>query len=323
MPYCKGCLKENVDGFCPACETRLFDRAGVPAKLSFNWHDIQDRITGYPAAFSISGVQPKGFIGRDKNKLLAPNRKNESMYIIKPCLDSRRTLYSDSPANEHLTMSMAAQIFKITTAKCAFMTFENGEPAYLTRRFDRDKEGNRLLQEDFVSVMNASPGPNDHGLYKYYSYSYEDVGNRLSPADQINFIRILIFNFLTGNGDFHLKNMSLLESPDGDMLLSPAYDLMNTKLHIDDSDLAMNLFKEMERTGGERLSSKYNYTNKDFNELGKRLGIRERILQSIEKEFLASMPAMLKFIGKSFLSEAGKLKYKEVVEEHFGLMFAG
>jgi serine/threonine-protein kinase HipA len=276
---------------------------------------------GQPTGFSISGVQPKGFIGRDKNNLLASNRNIESMYIIKPFLDTRRTLYMDSPANEHLTMIMAGQLFNISTAQCGFVKFANGEPAYLTRRFDRDINGNVLGQEDFVSVLNAPPGTNDHGIYKYNSFTYEDVGNRLNPVDQIRFIRILVFNFLTGNGDVHLKNLSLLESADGDMLLSPSYDLINTKLHINDPKIAMNLFKEMERTKQNLLTTTYDYKIADFLELGKRIGIRNRILLPIEKEFRVAKADMLLFVDKSFLSNAGKLKYKEVVELHHDQLF--
>ena len=321
MANCNGCLKKNINGFCSACETKLFDRSKVPTQLEFNWNDIQDRIIGQPAGFSISGVQPKGFIGRDKNNLLAPNRDIESMYIVKPFLDSRRTLYNDSPANEHLTMTMADQLFNISTAKCALVKFANGEPAYLTRRFDRDKEGNVLGQEDFVSILNAPPGTNDHGLYKYNSFAYEDVGNQLNPADQISFIRILVFNFLTGNGDVHLKNLSLLESVDGDMLLSPSYDLMNTKLHINDPKIAMNLFKEIERTKQNLLTATYDYKIGDFLELGKRIGVKDRLLLPIENEFRAAKSNMLLLVDKSFLSDAGKLKYKEVVELHHSQLF--
>jgi len=321
MANCNGCLKEDIDGFCSACETKLFDRSKVPSQLEFNWHDIQDRIMGQPTAFSISGVQPKGFIGRDKNNLLAPNRDIESMYIIKPFLDSRRTLHVDSPANEHLTMIMASQLFNISTAKCGLVKFENGQPAYLTRRFDRDKNGNVLRQEDFVSVLNATPETNDHGLYKYNSFTYEDVGNRLNPTDQIKFIEILVFNFLTGNGDVHLKNLSLLESADGDMLLSPSYDLMNTKLHLNDPEMAMNLFKEMERTKQNLLTATYDYKIGNFLELGKRIGVRDRILLSMVEKISAARTDMLLLIDKSFLSDAGKLKYKEVVQLHHSKLF--
>ena len=178
-----------------------------------------------------------------------------------------------------------------------------------------------LRQEDFVSVLNATPDTNDHGLFKYNSFTYEDVGNKLNPTDQINFIRILIFNFLTGNGDVHLKNLSLLESTDGDMLLSPSYDLMNTKLHINDPKIAMNLFKEMERTKHNLLTTTYDYKIGDFIKLGKRIGVRERILLSIEKEFRIAKADMLLLVKKSFLSDAGKLSYKEVIDLHHDQLF--
>lgn len=317
MSYCHGCLKENVNGFCSACESKLFDRSKVLTKLSFNWDDIEDKILGSQAGFSISGVQIKGLIGRDKNKLLAPNRDIESMYIVKPFLDSRRKLHLDSPANEHLTMQMAKQLFNIPTAECAFMHFADGEPLYLTRRFDR-KKGEKLRQEDFVSILQVNA--NDR-YYKYTSFSYEDVGMKLNPTDRIRFIRLLIFNFLSGNGDVHLKNISMLESKDGSMLLSPAYDLMNTKLHANDPQIAMNLFKEMERTTDNHFNNTYTYKIKDFIELGTRLKIRRKILDSITEQCQEKENEMIKFIDKSFLSDAAKQKYQETLNTHFKQLF--
>lgn len=319
MAYCKGCLKDNTNGFCSACESKLFNRSKVSPILDFNWDDIENKRPGYPGIFSISGVQPKGFIGRNKNKLLVPNIKTESMYIVKPFLDSRRKLAMDSPANEHLTMTMANQLFNISTAECAYMHFANGEPVYLTRRFDRNINGEKLRQEDFVSILEIA---SDDKYYKYNSSSYEDVGNKLTPVDRIKFIKILIFNFLTGNGDVHLKNLSLLESEDGDMLLSPSYDLMNTKLHIDDPQMAMNLFKEMERTKEHLLSKTYEYKINDLIELGKRLQIKERILKSITDEFRAAKNNMLRFVDRSFLSDEGKQKYQETINNHYKQLFA-
>jgi len=160
-----------------------------------------------------------------------------SIYIIKPQL-SRFDLPSDSPANEHVTMQMAKQLYGIRTAECCFMKFSNGTPAYVTRRFDYDKDEEKLNQEDFASVLQAEKSIDDN--YKYNAKTYEDFGDILSPLNKVEFIRILIFNFLTGNGDAHLKNFSLLETSDGDMQLSPSYDLMNTKIHINDSPVALN-----------------------------------------------------------------------------------
>lgn len=105
------------------------------------------------------------------------------------------------------------------------------------------------------------------------------------------------------------------------MLLSPSYDLMNTKLHITNPKIAMNLFKEMERTKQNLLTATYDYKIGDFLELGKRIGVKVRILLSIEKEFRAAKANMYMLVDKSFLSEAGKLKYKQVIELHHGQLF--
>ncbi|HUH74679.1 MAG TPA: HipA domain-containing protein [Chitinophagales bacterium] len=320
MEYCYGCLKENVKGFCSACEKRLFNRSKISHQLKFNWEDISKVIDGYPAGFSISGVQTKGFIGKATGTDLSPfltNNEN-SIYIIKPLL-SRFDMPSDSPANEHVTMQMAKQLFGIRTAECCLMKFANGSPAYVTRRFDYNKNEEKLNQEDFASILQARK--NNDGSYKYNAKTYEDLGAVLSPLNKVEFIRILIFNFLTGNGDAHLKNFSLLETSDGDMQLSPSYDLMNTKIHINDSPIALNLFKELERTNLPR-GQNYSYQIKDFIELGKRLEIRDRLLKNIVNKFEKSEDKMKEMINKSFLSDTAKTKYLETIQNSFKQLFS-
>jgi hypothetical protein len=83
----------------------------------------------------------------------------------------------------------------------------------------------------------------------------------------------------------------------------------------------MNLFKEMERTKQNLLTTTYDYKIGDFLELGRRIGVRERILPSVEKEFRAAKSDMLLLVDKSFLSDAGKLKYKDVVDQHHDQLF--
>ncbi|NQU33182.1 MAG: HipA domain-containing protein, partial [Bacteroidetes bacterium] len=157
MAQCNGCLKDNIKGFCSSCEKVLFNRSKVSPQLKFNWEDISKRIDGQPLGFSISGVQRKGFIGKPRGIELIPKMDiNEiSKYIIKPML-SRFNLPDQSPANEHLTMQIAKQLFRIKIAECAFMSFANGTPAYITKRFDYDANGEKLNQEDFVSVLKAA-----------------------------------------------------------------------------------------------------------------------------------------------------------------------
>ena len=311
MAQCNGCLKDNINGFCSSCATVLFDRSKISPQLKFNWEDIAKRIDGIPMGFSISGVQRKGFIGKPRGVELVPKMdvNERSQYILKPIL-SRFNLPDQSPANEHVTMQMAKQLFGIKIAECAFMTFANGTPAYLTKRFDYDKNGKKLNQEDFVSVLKAA--------HKYESKTYEDVGNWLGSLNRVDFLRILIFNFITGNGDAHLKNISLLETADGDMMLSPSYDLMNTKIHVTDNFLALNLFKEFEQTSLS-LGEKYKYKSKDFLKFGKRLKIREPIIQKIIDAFNKKEKEMLAMVDKSFLSADAKKLYKKNVLDNFKL----
>jgi len=320
MEHCFGCLKDDVKGFCSSCEKRLFDRSKINPHLTFNWEDISKVIDVYPAGFSISGVQTKGFIGKATGTQLSPNLANNenSIFIIKPLL-SRFDLPSDSPANEHVTMQMAKQLYGIRTAECCFMKFANGTPAYVTRRFDYNKKEEKLNQEDFASILQATKDNN--GSYKYNAKTYEDFGDVLSALNKVEFIRILIFNFLTGNGDAHLKNFSLLETQDGDMQLSPSYDLMNTKIHVSDSSIALNLFRELERTNLPR-GQNYSYTIKDFTELGKRFGISDRLLNKTVTEFEDTEDKMKGMINKSFLSDSAKSKYLETVKKNFEQLFS-
>lgn len=309
MAQCNGCLKDNINGFCSSCETILFDRSKVSPQLSFNWEDISKRIDGQPMGFSISGVQRKGFIGKPRGKELVPkmNVDEKSQYIIKPML-SRFNHPNQSPANEHVTMQAAKQLFGIKTAECAFMNFTNGAPAYITKRFDYNKKGEKLNQEDFASVLKAAD--------KYESKTYQHVGEWLSPLNKVDFLRILIFNFITGNGDVHLKNISLLETADGDMMLSPSYDLMNTKIHLTDNLLALNLFEELEQTSLP-LGEVYTYTSKDFIEFGKRIKIKDAIVLKTIDKFNSKESELLAMIDKSFLSDAAKDLYKTNVIENY------
>jgi len=320
MEHCYGCLKENIKGFCSSCEKKLFDRSKINPQLNFNWEDLSKVIVGYPAGFSISGVQTKGFIGKATGTELSPilAENENSIYIIKPLL-SRFDLPSDSPANEHLTMQLAKQLYGIRTAECCFMKFANDSPAYVTRRFDYNKDEDKLNQEDFASVLQANK--NNDGSYKYLAKTYEDFGDILSPLNKVEFIKILIFNFITGNEDAHLKNFSLLETSDGDMQLSPSYDLMNTKVHVNDSPIALNLFNELERTSLPR-GQIYSYSIEDFIKLGKRFDLGERLLNKIVKEFEGTEDKVKEMINKSFLSNNAKQKYLDTVEKNFAQLFS-
>ena len=146
------------------------------------------------------------------------------------------------PANEHLTMQIARQIFKIETAENALIFFADGTPAYITKRFDINLDGTKNAQDDFASL--AGKTPQTHGEHYKYSGNYLDLFELMKyylPAyrsESPKLLKLILFNYLFSNGDAHLKNFSITETDLGDYRLSPAYDLLNSRIHVDDIDFA-------------------------------------------------------------------------------------
>jgi serine/threonine-protein kinase HipA len=243
---CPGTLAAGFDTYSSSSLRRVFNGRKVHHILPYNspaTDDITDELFAENRKrMSISGVQEKFSVILDKNKLRLIEEGEQGTHILKPVPNAGKDA-GQMPANEHLTMQIARQVFNIETAENALIFFRNGQPAYITRRFDRDGEGIKLAKEDFASLTGRTP--QTHGEnYKYqgnYLELFEQMKNHL-PAyklEAVKLFKLLVFNYLISNGDAHLKNFSLLETPQGDFRLSPAYDLMNTRIHIADADFAL------------------------------------------------------------------------------------
>jgi serine/threonine-protein kinase HipA len=147
------------------------------------------------------------------------------------------------PANEHLTMQIARQVYGIETAENALIFFQNGAPAYITKRFDVGPEGIKLAQDDFASLDGRTPQTRGEH-YKYLGNYLElfRLMEKYVPAYKVEapkLLKVLIFNYLFSNGDAHCKNFSILETPIGDYRLAPAYDLLNSRIHVKDREFAL------------------------------------------------------------------------------------
>jgi serine/threonine-protein kinase HipA len=204
-------------------------------------------------------------------------------------------------------------VYGINTAENALIFFKNGSPAYITMRFDVKDDGSKWGKEDFATLAGKTKdnaGPN----FKY-EYSYEDAGmliQKYVSAWRIEiekYFSLVLFNYLFSNGDAHLKNFSLLESSKGDYLLSPAYDLVNTKFHVDDSDFAFDkgLFADDFKSNKYRINGHPNKS--DFEEFGRRIGVLENRIEKIMTPYLEKQPLMESLISRSFLSDANKRGY--------------
>ncbi len=320
IKYCPGTLAEGNNTYSRACLRRIFNNKSVSHILPYNSpqsdEDDDSKFVDNRKRISISGVQEKMSLILDKNKLRLTEEGEQGNYILKPIPRDLKKV-DQVPANEHLTMQIAQQVYGINTAENALIFFKDGKPAYITKRFDvkvdpdsyRDKWG----KEDFASL--AGKTEENAGINFKYDYSYEEMFELLKkyvPAYLVEtekMFALIVFNYLFSNGDAHLKNFSLLESPNGDYLLSPAYDLINTRIHVDDTDFALDhgLFKDDFKSGAYKINNHANV--EDFKELAKRMEIKESRIDKILAPFLEKQPKIEELINHSFLDDKTKRAY--------------
>ncbi|MDP2724572.1 MAG: HipA domain-containing protein [Bacteroidales bacterium] len=246
IKYCPGTLAEGFNTYSRVCLNRVFQGKKVYHVLPYDSPasnpETDELFEENRNRLSISGVQEKFTVILEKNKLRLANEGERGTHILKP-IPGFGKKPDQMPANEHLTMQIARQVFGISTAENALIFFNNGAPAYITKRFDIDNNGSKLAQEDFASLAGRTP--QTHGEHYKYSGNFLELFQIMKsfvPAYKIEapkLLRVLMFNYLFSNGDAHYKNFSLLETSMGDFRLSPAYDLLNSRIHIKDSDFAL------------------------------------------------------------------------------------
>lgn len=316
LKYCPGTLTEGFSTYSPGCLRNLFNGKKVNHILSYDQPQMNEEVAELfienRKRISISGVQEKLSFILKKNVLRLTKEGEQGTYILKPIPRDLKKV-DQVPANEHLTMQIAKQVYGLNTAENAIIFFQNGSPAYITKRFDIKKDGTKWGKEDFATLAgktNDIAGPN----FKY-AFSYEEAGlliQKYVSAWRIEiekYFSLVLFNFLFSNGDAHLKNFSLLEASKGDYLLSPMYDLLNTKMHVDDSDFALNkgLFADNYKSDPYKKS---NHPNKnDFEEFGRRIGVSENRIEKLMTPYLKKQPFVEVFIGRSFLTDVNKRGY--------------
>ncbi|MBO4574740.1 MAG: HipA domain-containing protein [Bacteroidales bacterium] len=318
LRFCPSTLAEGFDTFSPTARKQLFDGRKVSHILNFDSPNSENteaqEFVKHVGRISLSGVQPKAGLLLDANdNLVKPADGERSRYILKPAPMSYSMLERKfCPANEHLTMQLAAQVYGIETAANAICFFKDGEMAYLTKRFDIDKDGTKFQQEDFASLAGLTKA-NGGSDYKYNNLSYEECAEiirtyvRVAAIDILKFFRIIVFNYLTLNDDAHLKNFSLVNRDDGEYRLAPAYDLINTDLHLREHRifaLDKGLFKE-----GMQFSDVKSVYRKDFEEFGRRIGLNKNLVTHEIDRFATSQSLAKTLIDRSFLSDRLKIDY--------------
>ncbi len=319
IKYCPCTLVEGFDNYSPAGLRLLFNRKKVSHILEFNApqvdEEVAEKLRQNSKSISISGAQFKQFLVLENNKLRLTQQGEPGQYILKP-IPIRPPFGKEKelPANEHLTMQIAKQVYGIRTDECALVFFQNGEPAYITKRFDYNKDRSKIAQEDFASISGRSKEKDDESYRN--NGSYEDIARYMKkyvsafPVEIEKYFERIVFNFLFSNGDAHLKNFSLQQSQSGDYVLSPAYDLINTAIHISfDSFFALEdgLFADDYETESFKVLGFYAYD--DFYEFGLKIGMLENRVRTILDKYRSKNKQVIVLTQSSFLTEPIKELY--------------
>jgi serine/threonine-protein kinase HipA len=314
IKYCPGTLAEGFDTYSRTCLNRVFQGKKVHHVLPYDSPtsnpETEELFYENRKRISISGVQEKFSVLLEKNKLRLANEMERGTYILKPIPGTGKK--SDQmPANEHLTMQIARQIYGIETAENAMIFFKNGTPAYITKRFDVKEDGTKLAQDDFASLAGRTP--QTHGEHYKYLGNYLELFQLMEehlPTYKLEapkLLRLLLFNYLFSNGDAHLKNFSLLETSMGDYRLSPAYDLLNSRIHLEDKDFALDDGLLPRKLAQGKIKHQ-------FAVLAENTGINEKIFNTIMALMLSRVESVEKMIHASFLSETTKRNYWQLYQ---------
>lgn len=309
IKYCPGTLAAGFSTYSRTCLKRVFLGKAVYHVLPYDSPtsnpEMDELFEQNRKRMSISGVQEKFSVILEKNKLRLINEGERGTYILKP-IPSMGKKADQMPANEHLTMQIARQVYGIETAENALIFFRNGAPAYITKRFDVNQDGTKLAQDDFASLAGRTP--QTHGEhYKYlgnYLELFQVMQSYLSTykLEAPKLLKILIFNYLFSNGDAHFKNFSILETPMGDYRLSPAYDLLNSHIHIEDKDFALDDGLLPKNIAQGKISVQ-------FAKLAESAGISKNIFNDIMDLMLSKSIIVDKMITASFLNDSTKRNY--------------
>lgn len=301
-------MKLPFTEYTPAQKKALFDGLNVSPVLTFSLKDsLQMGVASSSAAISVSGAQHKmSMVVRDGQlQYAAPGE--QGTHILKP-YPQRFAWNRDIPANEEFCMRMCREFFRLPTAASCLCFYQDGAPAYLTRRFDVLPGGSKLHMEDLASLSGLQVCGSSHAKY---TGSYEGLAALIADVSSARlldlrlFFRAVFVNFLLCNGDAHAKNFSMLDADGGAWRLAPVYDVLNTRVHVADGDFAMDggLFENNRTLPKGKL-------NNIFLNWGEVIGLSSRIVSMEMSSILKVCPAVLKELSCSYMSRKSQSVFR-------------
>lgn len=302
MCNCLYCYKELGEGqkdFHPQCAKKFFGLREAPL-LDYR-HDELDSLAEQVirAQTSLTGVQPKLSLNLSRHegcsRLTIVGLWGD--YILKPQTED----YPQLPENEDLTMHLA-EAAKINVVPHSLIRLADGQLGYITRRIDRTRNGEKIDMEDMCQLTL-------HPTEYKYKGSHEQIAKvirqycDMPKLDLTNYMQLLLFCFVTGNNDMHLKNFSLYR-PGKNYQLTPAYDLLNVAIANpnDQEELALPL-------SGRKSRLKLD----DFLRAGTTMGLENNVVVRLVENMHRALPKWRLLISDSFLSDEMKERYEQLI----------
>ena len=302
--FCYQPLAANEQDFHASCSKKIFGQP-TPPDLPYSEEDLEPLAKKViQSQTAVTGVQVKLSLHITGNPIGGNERRFTIVglwggYLLKP----PTAWYPQLPEVEDVTMHLA-QLAKIKTAPHSLIRLQSGNLAFVTKRIDRTKNG-KLAMEDMCQLTERLTEDKYHGSYEQIAKAIQR--HSVTPGlDVVNFFELVLFSFLTGNADMHLKNFSLLEQPGLGMVLSPAYDLVNTALvhPADEEEMALTL-----------NGRKKKLTKQDFVAAMNTLKLEEKQQEMIFNKMAKAWPHWQELIDRSFMSVEFKEQYKSLLKE--------
>ena len=302
--YCYEPVHGNYE-FHEKCAQDFFG-SSTPPKIEYSLNEMDELAKSVvERSIAVPGVQPKLSMSilKDDNQITIPRLTVVGalggQYIFKP----PSVRFPEMPQNENLTMRIA-ESFGIQTVPSSLIRLSSGEVSYITKRIDRTEADEKIHMIDMFQITEA---------FDKYKSSTEKVGKTLGQhsdntlLDKILYFELVLFSFLIGNNDMHLKNFSMIEGPSG-WVLAPAYDLLNVAIVLPDDkeELALTL-------AGKKRKLKREH----FEILGAELELTKKQLNGAIQRMAKNKPIAIDWICKSFLSEEKKSAYKELLDSRY------
>ena len=304
--YCYHELEEGQADFHPSCARKFFGSEIVPI-LPYTRNNMSELAKQViRTSTSVTGAQAKMSLNVNRGGKNEPARFTVvglwGKYIFKP----QSAKYPYLPELEDLTMKMA-EAAHIRTARHTLIRLADGELGYLTLRMDRGKENKKISMLDMCQLTNRLTEHKYYGTYQQLA----DTIKKYSSAPMLDvqrFWELVLFSWMTGNSDMHCKNFSLIDTGNGEYVLSPAYDLLAVLLAdpADTEEMAMSF-----SVGGKKNGFNRSTFMTAFVDSGISIARSEKMIEQMK----TYLPKWKELISQSFLPEKMKVDYYALLDK--------